>query len=223
MMRRALGVVGLLVLLVPASADAVTPTAPIDGARDQVEHPTFTWTLDGSESDAIRISRQARTTPAGEFYSEDVVDFGVLDNAATTWAPTSAIAAGTYWWSVAFHSPDFDTTGNTSPWSFTIPTRLRAPTLRIVDRYDFVIAADAGWWSNTSSARVVAELKVGKRRVGRVAEVKTNLNIAARNSASYLQVPVKKWARGKRGTFTATVTAGGRTITISKPVAIPAT
>lgn len=219
-MTRALIVALLALLVLPASAGALTPTAPVDGATGLSEHPVFTWSIAGDSANVIVMSRAARTTPEGEFYDEDRETSDAIQGAATTWSPTTAIAAGTYWWNLQWFADDYSSSGWTAPLSFTIPARLRAPIVRVPTRFSFAVYADTSWWSNTRAARVTAELVVGKRRASRRVVAEPSLSIAVRNSSS-VRLPVPAWARGKRGVVRVTVASGGRSVRAARALTLP--
>lgn len=220
-MRHALvAVIALIALALPAGAAALTPTAPVDSATGLGEHPVFAWSLDGHEPNVIAVSRAQRTTPEGEFYDEDREGGDALRGTDTSWAPTSAIPAGRYWWNVQWFAPDYSASGWTSPSSFTIPTRLRAQRLRVPTLYSFAIYADVSWWSNTRSSRLVAELYIGTRRAARRVEFENDQSIAARNDRS-VRLGIPRWARGKRGVVRVAVTSDGLTVRAARAVTVP--
>ncbi len=51
-------------------------------------------------SHSISIAKSPRLAATGEFVTAGIVDVDDLEPDATTWSPTRALPAGTYWWHV---------------------------------------------------------------------------------------------------------------------------
>src|SRR4051812_25885154 len=154
MHRRVLSlVVGALILL-PASASAVTAVSPInDDVADL--HPVLTWSLDpGEQSNSVTIAKSPATTPVGDFFDESQVAFGLPTGNATTWAPTEPQMAGTYWWIVTAFDASFNET-RTAPQQFHIDAVLQNAHFR-VDKFRFLrqLSFSARWTTNAPSVLV---------------------------------------------------------------------
>ncbi len=80
---------------------APTPLAPAPGSSTTSTHPTFRWTVKAPEvADSISIAKSPRFAVTGEFVTANLVDVDDLEQDATSWSPTRALPAGTYWWHV---------------------------------------------------------------------------------------------------------------------------
>jgi hypothetical protein len=197
-------------------ATAATAIVPVDGATVASEHPTFSWALSGDEVDAIHVSRQARTTAEGQFYDEDRVTSDSFGSPITSWAPTSAIAEGTYWWNLSWHLPDYSASGYTTPLRFTIPPKVRSVLIR-QKRYESLrnIEFHVQWWSNTEAVTVKAAIYRKRKRLWRQREAVSSASIAVLNRESFDLYfgsgGLKRVTRpGERLRFVATVSGGGR-------------
>lgn len=217
-MNRTLPTALVVLLALPASASALTHAAPADGASVATSHPTFTWAPNsGEHAQSIEVSRTGRTTPGGEFYDEDRVTGDYFTSPyPTSWAPTSAVAAGSYWWNVAWTADDYSTSGYTAPWSFIIPARVQAVRVAVTQYSNLDDAyVKVSWWSNVSAVTGVCKVMRGRKTISRRRFSDTYLSIEGRNDAScYVRVPER--LDGTRLRAVATVTGGGLARTVSR-------
>src|SRR4051812_19847074 len=106
MARRALLVCALALVAAEAAGATATPRTPEAGG-ETTSHPAFTWTEPaGGTSEAIFVSSSPKRTPAGRFYSENLVTSDVFGDDVRTWSPDRALFAGRYWWSVETRDGD---------------------------------------------------------------------------------------------------------------------
>jgi hypothetical protein len=209
-----------------AAMAAAQPTSPASGAAT-TSHPTFTWTLPPSQqADSVWVATSPATTPAGEFYQENVVDIGILSEAQqTTWAPARALFAGPHWWNVHSHDRNTFTFFRSLPSAFTVAPQTRIRRVRI-QRSSFVFSPDqldftVRWVTNVRAVTVEARIFKGRRQVGRVRSSEETL-ISLSEDTEFLT-----WRR-PRGVKTGTrlrvvvaVRGGGRAAMVQRFVRAP--
>lgn len=167
----ALALACAIALVAPAIAGAsATPLSPAAGATVDGSHPVFTWsTPAGEDTFGVYISNSSNTTPAGAFYDEDIVDTGILFNNEQTWAPTSPLFAGPYWWHVETEDSDFNHLYSTPPWPFTVPPTGKFLNVKL-QRYPYSNELDINvtWLTNAKDSSVLVTIKRGSKTVGRL-------------------------------------------------------
>lgn len=173
----------LLAAVVTGSAlAAATPVSPPPGATVTSTHPVLTWTLPPDEtSSGIAIASRPNTTPEGEFYDENVVDFDPLDDHVRQWAPTRALFAGPYWWKVRSTKhigPDEIEVVNSTPSPFRVAgyTRIRSIRVRGLS-FTYVpssLYVTVYWNSNVHEKRLTAGIYRNGRLLWRTRQVESD-------------------------------------------------
>lgn len=224
-MRRLLTIAATtLALLSPSTAiAAATPLSPAGGAIVDTSHPVFSWSLPpNEESDGIYVALSPETTVDGEFFSENVADSDVFFANETSWSPTSALPAGTYWWNVRSHDRETFTSFYSAPVSFTIPARVQIQSIRI-RRFTFIDNLDVTvrFTANTESARVAVRLRRGSRTVWSKAETDEFVSIGEPNSAFLSWYSRGRIPEETRLQLNVTVSAGDAQASASRSVRAP--
>jgi hypothetical protein len=154
---------------VTGAVAAPTPLSPAPGSSTTSTHPTFRWTVQPPEiADSIAIANSPQLAPTGEFVTANIVDVDDLEPDATSWSPTRALPAGTYWW----HVGSVDTTPG------AIARSLFTPTMQLTIRVSVAVQSVKLKWSgrqflatywleaNVSNVNVLVKLYSGKRLLG---------------------------------------------------------
>lgn len=206
-----------------AAIGAATPLSPTGGAVVDTSHPVFTWSVPANEeTDGIYVSRTPETTVEGEFFGENVVDSDVFFANETSWSPSSALPAGTYWWNVWSHDRESFSSFYSTPVSFEIPARVRIASIRI-RRYTGLDALDVTvrFVANTEEARVAVRLRRGSRTVWSKAEVDEFVSIGEVSSANLTWFSRGRIRERVRLRLTVTVDAGDAHVSATRPVRAP--
>lgn len=182
----------------------------------------FRFTLPSNEqADTIYIAEAPDTTPAGEFFTENVVDLGVLSGDVREWAPESPLYAGAYWWNVESHDRDSFESYYSAPSAFTVAASARVLGIA-TERLPFihVLYLKVRWQTNAKTGRVGVSIYRGDRRVWS----------ASRPEQTFQGEPGEslfRWARprrikgGARLRIVATLRAGDATARRSRAVRTP--
>jgi hypothetical protein len=148
---------------------APTPLSPAPGSSTKTTHPTFRWTVRAPEvSDSISIAKSPQVVATGEFVTANLVDVDDLAPDATSWSPTRALPAGTYWWHVGSLDTSVD---GTAPTLFT-------PSMKLTIRVSVGVQSLKLRWAgrqflstlelkaNVSNVNVVIKLYSGRHLLG---------------------------------------------------------
>jgi hypothetical protein len=148
---------------------APTPLSPAPGSSTTSTHPTFRWTVQAPEvSASISIAKSAQLAAPGEFVTANIVDVDDLEPDATSWSPTRALPAGTYWW----HVGSRDTTDGAPPGELFTP--VRQLTIRVSVAVQLLklrwagrqFLATVSLRANVSNVNVLVQLSSGKHVLG---------------------------------------------------------
>ena len=133
--RAAIGSIALILLAFAAltiagAAGARPQDGPVDGGIDitsathQNRHALVTWRLAGGwVPDVISVSSSPVTGSDGSFFTENIVDGGILDAGQTRWLSAKQLDFGTYYVRVLSHTEDFSAV----EWSETAPLAIERP------------------------------------------------------------------------------------------------
>jgi hypothetical protein len=112
-------------LLLAATAGArTTANVVITSTGNVGGHAKVTWTLTpGWDPNVIVVARSPAVGSDGSFFSEYVVDAGILDSGQTMWLSSNALSPGTYYVRVQAYASDF----SDIEWSATAVLRIAAP------------------------------------------------------------------------------------------------
>jgi len=211
-----------------AALAAAQPVAPPAGASSG-SHPTFSWNLPANEeADILSIARRPDTTPAGEFFEENVVDIGVLGaTQQTTWAPASALFAGPHWWNVRSHDRETFASFYSVPSLFTVAPAIRFTQVRI-RRNSFIYSPDEldftlRWVTNVRKVLVDARLWVRRsgRPLGRVRTTEETFRSMGENAAFLTWRRPRRVKTGTRLLVLLQVIGGGRSASLTRTVRAP--
>ena len=110
---------------------SATPVEPAAGATVTTSHPVFRSTLPANEkADTLYIADAPDTTPSGEFFSENVVTLGLLEeDELEVGAATLPLYAGAYWWTVESHDRDTFRDYYSAPSPFSVAATARVITI----------------------------------------------------------------------------------------------
>ena len=218
--------VALAVTFASLAFATAQPTSPAAGATTS-SHPTFTWVLPANEeADWIAVSSRPETTPTGEFFTENVVDFDLLDaGEQTRWAPSKALFAGTHWWNVRTHDRNTFQSMFSPPSPFTVGAQTRIVGLRIRrNSYTFIpddLTVDVTWATNVRAVVVDVVVMRGRRRVGRLRRAEETFSPLTSDSAFLTWRRPRSVRTGSRLTVIVSVRGGGRVASARRVVRAP--
>jgi hypothetical protein len=223
--RRALlaaaGALGALAL--PAQAGAMTAISPLGNAAAPI-HPVLSWNLaPGEQTDTVQISTSPATTPSGEFLTEHTVEFDLPAAAARSWAPTSPMLAGRYWWQATGHDADYNDV-RTAPQAFHVDPVLAGRTLGLerFGSYSRDLMLTAHWKTNAPNVLVTFRVsRNGRTLWRRSARRTTYLALSGDSAYATWHNNRRKAKRGARVKVTMTISYGGRVATLSRTVKAP--
>lgn len=194
---------------VPASAAAAPTLITPDATSIAANRPLFSWTAPAGETvAAVAVAKLPNQTPEGELYSENLVDFGVPAEGATTYQDSYMLAAGNYWWNVRWESENPYASTYSAPLAFTIPAKVKVSSIKVTQYgYNVTDSATVVFNANTRTATTTCTLHNGRRLVTRKSKA-TDYVTLGRKSTTYLDLPVARSLAGKRLKVTCTVKAG---------------
>lgn len=215
----------VLALAAPAAALGVaTLISPAPGEVVRTSHPVFRWSVPASEeSDSIYLATSPQTTPDGHFYSENVEDMDVFFGNETSWAPTSPLPAGSYWWIVGTHDRETWDSYFTAPSPFSIPAEVAINGVRI-KRYTGLRMLDVfvTWRSNAEMVVVRVRALRNGRAVWSKQEVSDYHGIDEPETTNlYWFVGSRKLKPGTPLRLEITVSGGGVTAHVRKNTRVP--
>jgi hypothetical protein len=205
---------------------AASPVSPPNGAVVNSSHPVLSWTVPASErSEAIYVASAPQTTPEGRFYEENVVTSDFFTNDVRQWAPTSALFAGTYWWTVRTSDRQTFDTYFSPPVSFTVAAQGRLVSVRVRrTSYSFLpdeLDISVRWQANVREAIVVASLARRGRRIWRVREREEPFDAASARTTEFEWEKPRRIRAGTRLRLTLTLSLGRRTASVRRWVRAP--
>lgn len=218
--------VGVAALVTAGVAHAPgTPVSPAPGAVVSSSHPVFNWTVPPNEaSETIYVAKAPQTTPEGEFFDENVVDFDFFTRDEREWSPTSALYAGSYWWIVGTSDGNSFDSRYSSPSAFRIPASVRIVSVR-VRRNSYTFFSDdlditVRWSTNAHQLTVAAAVSRAGRRLWRAQESESAL--IGRTGMSFFDwMKPRRIRQGTRLRVTVTLRAGTATKTVVRTVRAP--
>lgn len=218
--------VGVAALVTARVADAPgTPVSPASGAVVSSSHPVFTWTVPPNDvSETIYVAKAPQTTPEGQFFDENVVDFDFFTRDEREWSPTTALYAGRYWWIVATMDRNSFESRYSSPSAFRIPASVKIDSVR-VRRNSYTFFADdlditVTWSANVHELTVAAAVSRAGRRLWTVRESESAL-VGSRGTSLFNWTKPRRIRQGTRLQVTITLRAGTATETVVRPVRAP--
>lgn len=219
MLRTALGVAALTILLVPAAALAEPVLVDPPVASLAANRPLFSWTEQpGEDVAAVVVASNPGVTPEGEFFSENRVDFGSVEDEQTSYQDTTKLQAGAYWWQVDWQvsEPTFEVSF-TAPRPFTIPAYVRSVKGAMI-QYGYIPSAfvSVSYVANMEHVKVTCVIKQGKRRVSGDTIAITYSPIGTIGKAQ-CDVKVPEALDGKLLSAVVTVAGGGTRAVVTKP------
>jgi hypothetical protein len=206
----------VLIAAAPAGASAV-PVSPAAGAST-TGHPIFVWSLpSGETSEALRVASKPDVTPSGEFFEENVVDFGDPGETDTRWQPTSPLYAGNYWWSVETFASDPFAVLYMPPSPFTVAAIVKITKLKVQRDTELHEATfTVGFAANTKPPEtVVLRVKRGRKVLW------THTDSAAYGGTYSTWNRPRAVKQGTKLVVVATLKADAAIRTLSKPFRAP--
>jgi hypothetical protein len=205
---------------------AASPVSPPNGAVVNSAHPVLSWTVPATErSEAIYLATAPETTPEGRFYEENVVTSDLFSNDVREWAPTSALYADTYWWTVRTLNRDTFDSAFSPPVSFTVAAQGKLASVRVRRRsYSFLpdeLAISVTWRANVREASIVASLARRGRRIWSVRERESPFEAATTRTTDFTWEKPRRIRAGTRHRLTVTLSFGGRAQSVRRWVRAP--
>jgi hypothetical protein len=106
---RCLWVLGVIACSLVLASPALAASPALVDVGQSGGHASATWTLPaGEQSELIEVGSSTAVGSDGFFLDENVVDFGLVDAAATSWLSGTALAPGTYYVHVKGEDADQD-------------------------------------------------------------------------------------------------------------------
>ena len=210
----------LALIAFPAGASAsATNQSPANGASVDSATPQLAWTLPAGEtSEKATVAVRSSIDAAGALLAANVVEIGGVAPAATFWAPTHALGAGTFWWNVATRDGSNAQLFSTAT-RFVVPPSLRLGKARANRGKKHRLFVYLPVVTNLPSARVSITIRAGKKVVGTVAVTVSALGVGVPTNATLIwKATVKK---GKALTIAGRVRAGGLVERFSLPAKAP--
>ena len=217
---------GLAAVVIAGLAHAAaTPVSPPPGAVVSSSHPLFTWTVPPNEqSNTIYVASAPQTTPKGQFFNENVVDFDFFTRDEREWSPTSALYAGSYWWIVGTRDRDTFESQYSSPSAFRIPAAVKIVSVRLRrNSYTFVrdsLSITVRWSANARELAVSAAVSRAGRRLWRARESETP-SIGSTGTSFFEWTKPRRMRQGTRLRVTVALRAGTATKTAVRTVRAP--
>jgi hypothetical protein len=152
----------LIMLALPSTANALTPTSPAPDHRQTSPLFEFQWANDEADiAQRINIHTTSSTEPSGQLAAESEIytyGFSIIEESH---APLQGFAADQYWWQIKYATDGW----GAPPYSYTTPRlvtvvpRVTTPSLNL-DQYDYSsrLVIRTAWKSNTRSVRVVCRV-----------------------------------------------------------------
>ena len=142
---------------VPANADELR-TATITLVSATNGHVTATWTLpSGVTAQAVAVANNPQTGSDGSFFTENTVEFDLLQPTQTTYVDGNPLDPGMYWVSVQTFDTDcsYETHNTCFAWSPSVPVNITKPPLELAKSYlaaHGYSAVSVRFWSNAPGA-----------------------------------------------------------------------